>query len=255
MELTELFQAELDREVARSRRALEQVPEGKADWKPHEKSMIFGYLTEMVATIPTWITMIIKQDELDIAPKEPRPPQAPKNTSAEYLDGARQGRCRCERRTEEHQRRVPEDDVASACGRAGRHGAAAPRDDSRHHQPLGASPRPDDRLSAPDGRQSACVVRSISRRHAFLSRASVASHRGGRGARREKTDWLCVLGGLCSETLLDKHSWAPCSCERDRRTTPAARDRSQANTTLTPTDTGRARRRHWLAVSRRWPAR
>ena len=86
MELTELFQAELDREVARSRRALEQVPEGKADWKPHEKSMIFGYLTEMVATIPTWITMIIKQDELDIAPKEPRPPRAPKNKSAEYLE-------------------------------------------------------------------------------------------------------------------------------------------------------------------------
>jgi uncharacterized damage-inducible protein DinB len=86
MKLTELFQAELDREVARSRRALEQVPEGKADWKPHEKSMIFGYLTEMVATIPTWITMIIKQDELDVAPKEPRPPRAPKNTSAEYLE-------------------------------------------------------------------------------------------------------------------------------------------------------------------------
>jgi uncharacterized damage-inducible protein DinB len=85
MKLTELFQAELDREVGRSRRALEQVPEGKADWKPHDKSMIFGYLTDMVATIPTWITMIIKQDELDIAPKEPRPPQPPKNTSAEYL--------------------------------------------------------------------------------------------------------------------------------------------------------------------------
>ena len=44
MELTEFFLAELDREVERSRRALEQVPEGKHDWKPHEKSMIFGYL-------------------------------------------------------------------------------------------------------------------------------------------------------------------------------------------------------------------
>jgi len=86
MELTELFLAELDREVARSRRALEQVPEGKHDWKPHEKSMIFGYLTDMVATIPTWITMIIKQDELDIAPKDgPQHPRAQKNTSAEYL--------------------------------------------------------------------------------------------------------------------------------------------------------------------------
>jgi hypothetical protein len=44
MKRTELLLAELDREVERSRRALEQVPEGKYDWKPHEKSMIFGYL-------------------------------------------------------------------------------------------------------------------------------------------------------------------------------------------------------------------
>ena len=40
------------REVDRSRRALEQVPEDKQDWKPHEKSMAFGYLANMVATIP-----------------------------------------------------------------------------------------------------------------------------------------------------------------------------------------------------------
>ena len=59
MKLTEILLAELDREVERSRRALEQVPEGKHDWKPHEKSMIFGYLANMVATIPTWIAMEI----------------------------------------------------------------------------------------------------------------------------------------------------------------------------------------------------
>ena len=69
MKVTDLFLAELEREVERSRRALEQVPDGKHDWKPHDKSMAFGYLAEMVATIPTWITMIVKQDELDIAPK------------------------------------------------------------------------------------------------------------------------------------------------------------------------------------------
>jgi uncharacterized damage-inducible protein DinB len=86
MELTALFLSELDREVGRSRRALEQVPEGKHDWKPHEKSMIFGYLTDMVATIPTWITMMIKQDELDIAPKGgPQQPRSARNTSTEYL--------------------------------------------------------------------------------------------------------------------------------------------------------------------------
>jgi uncharacterized damage-inducible protein DinB len=86
MELTELFLGELDREVGRSHRALEQVPAGKHDWKPHDRSMAFGYLTNMVATIPTWVTMIIKQDELDIAPKG-GPQHRPQimNTSEEYL--------------------------------------------------------------------------------------------------------------------------------------------------------------------------
>jgi uncharacterized damage-inducible protein DinB len=70
MKLTEVLRAEVDREVERSRRALEQVPEGKYDWKPHEKSMILGYLANMVATIPTWIAMQITQDELDVAPAE-----------------------------------------------------------------------------------------------------------------------------------------------------------------------------------------
>ena len=70
MKLTEFLLAELDREVERSRRALEQVPEGKYDWKPHDKSMIFGYLANMVATIPMWIAMQITQDELDVAPAD-----------------------------------------------------------------------------------------------------------------------------------------------------------------------------------------
>lgn len=86
MKMTELFRAELNHEIERSRQVLEQVPEGKADWKPHEKSMAFGYLADMVATIPTWITMIVKQTELDIAPKDgPSRQRVPKNSSAEYL--------------------------------------------------------------------------------------------------------------------------------------------------------------------------
>ena len=86
MELTRLFLDELDREAERSRRALEQVPEGKHDWKPHEKSMSFGYLANMVATIPMWIAMEVRQDELDLAPKDgPRHPPAVMNNSAEYL--------------------------------------------------------------------------------------------------------------------------------------------------------------------------
>ena len=40
MKMTDFLRAELDREVERSRRALEQVPDGKYDWKPHDRSMI-----------------------------------------------------------------------------------------------------------------------------------------------------------------------------------------------------------------------
>jgi uncharacterized damage-inducible protein DinB len=68
MKLTDLLLSELDREVPRSRRALQEVPPDKYDWKPHEKSMIFGYLVNMVATMPTWVAMGITKDELDVAP-------------------------------------------------------------------------------------------------------------------------------------------------------------------------------------------
>jgi uncharacterized damage-inducible protein DinB len=88
MKLTEVFLAELDREAERSRRALQQVPEGRYDWKPHDKSMAFGYLTEMVAMMPAWIGFIINQNELDLNPpggSQRRP--APMRTSAELLNG------------------------------------------------------------------------------------------------------------------------------------------------------------------------
>ena len=68
MKLTEVLLAELDRETPRSRRALEEVPAGKYDWKPHDKSMLFGYLTQLVATMPSWMAMGITKNELDVAP-------------------------------------------------------------------------------------------------------------------------------------------------------------------------------------------
>ena len=107
MELTEFLRAELDREVERSRRALEQAPEGKYDWKPHEKSMIFGYLANMVATIPMWITMQINQAELDVAPAGGgKFEQKRLDTSAELveaLDKAAAGaRSAFEQTTDEH---------------------------------------------------------------------------------------------------------------------------------------------------------
>src|SRR5260221_12623422 len=68
MKLTELFLAELDREASRTRSALEQVPIGRDDWTPHAKSMPFGRLAGLVASMPSWVTLIIEQDELDLTP-------------------------------------------------------------------------------------------------------------------------------------------------------------------------------------------
>ena len=107
MKLTEFFREELDREVERSRKALEQVPDGKYQWKPHEKSMIFGYLADMVATIPTWISMEVERDELDIAPPEGQgTKQAQKETKADLLkaldEAAAGARSALEKTNDEH---------------------------------------------------------------------------------------------------------------------------------------------------------
>ena len=69
MKLTDMFLAELEREAAGTRRTLERVPEGRNDWKPHEKSMPMGYLAALVARMPSWVAMMVNQDELDMAPQ------------------------------------------------------------------------------------------------------------------------------------------------------------------------------------------
>ena len=108
MKLTELLLNELDSEVERSRRALEQVPEGKFDWKPHEKSMIFGNIADMVATIPSWVAMEINQNELDVAPADggTRAQQARKDTSGALLKAldkaADDARTALQKTTDEH---------------------------------------------------------------------------------------------------------------------------------------------------------
>lgn len=77
---------EFDRETTRSRRALECVPEKQRDWKPHDRSMAFGPLADMVAVIPMWITMILTRDELDVAPKDGGRMEVPRShTSAEFI--------------------------------------------------------------------------------------------------------------------------------------------------------------------------
>jgi len=81
MTLTELFLGELDREAARTRRVIENVPVGHDDWKPHDKSMPFGRLAGLVATMPSWVNLIIEKDELDLTPPPGQGEYTPPATS------------------------------------------------------------------------------------------------------------------------------------------------------------------------------
>jgi len=68
MKLSQIFLDQLDREAPRTRHVLENVPKGKDDWKPHAKSMPLMRLAGLVATMPSWIALIIGKDELDLNP-------------------------------------------------------------------------------------------------------------------------------------------------------------------------------------------
>ena len=86
MKLVDFFVAQLEREAEISRRALARVPEGRQDWKPHEKSMAFGYLSTLVATMPSWVAFTVAQDELDLNPPGGGGYKAPSwSTNAELL--------------------------------------------------------------------------------------------------------------------------------------------------------------------------
>jgi uncharacterized damage-inducible protein DinB len=66
MEMAKFFTDQLEREVAASRKVLERVPEGRNDWKPHQRSMPMGYLAALVAQMPTWIAMMLTTAELNL---------------------------------------------------------------------------------------------------------------------------------------------------------------------------------------------
>lgn len=107
MTIKESLSEQLEREVERARRALEQLPEGKGDWKPHDKSMQFEYLADMVATIPTWIAFQVNQDSIDIAPTDgSKFPRTKKVTREDFLkaldESAAQARQALAQTTEEH---------------------------------------------------------------------------------------------------------------------------------------------------------
>jgi len=67
MRIADLLSPEFDQELAVTRRVLERVPNGKGEWKPHAKSFPLGHLAQLVARLPGWATMTMRQTELDLS--------------------------------------------------------------------------------------------------------------------------------------------------------------------------------------------
>ena len=87
MPITQMILPEFENEMANTRKTLERVPDGKFDWKPHDKSMTLGGLATHLSHIPSWTKETFARTELDVAPLE-EPPQRmeEKKSRAEVLD-------------------------------------------------------------------------------------------------------------------------------------------------------------------------
>jgi uncharacterized damage-inducible protein DinB len=76
MTIAESLLPEFDMEMTTTRKTLEAVPTEKFAFTPHEKSMPMGKLANHVAELPTFASLTIQTDTLDIAPVD-GPPYAP----------------------------------------------------------------------------------------------------------------------------------------------------------------------------------
>jgi uncharacterized damage-inducible protein DinB len=61
----EEFLKELKTEAISSRKCLERIPEKLFSWKPHERSMSMGSLTQIIAELPRWISKTVETSEID----------------------------------------------------------------------------------------------------------------------------------------------------------------------------------------------
>lgn len=72
MPLSEILLPEFDEEMKNTRRLLACVPDGKFDYKPHEKSMTLGRLASHVAEMPSWAVHALDREVLDL-PADAKP--------------------------------------------------------------------------------------------------------------------------------------------------------------------------------------
>ena len=67
MPMADALLAELAEEMKTTRRCIERVPTEKGDWKPHPKSFSLAHLTQLVSSMPGWITKIVQGRNIDLS--------------------------------------------------------------------------------------------------------------------------------------------------------------------------------------------
>lgn len=92
MTTAEMLVAEFDREMTTTRRLLERVPTDKGTWKPHEKSFPLGHLTQLVATMPGWLTRIARGEDIDLSGADPYSYQTTESLLEQFDRHAREAR-------------------------------------------------------------------------------------------------------------------------------------------------------------------
>jgi uncharacterized damage-inducible protein DinB len=70
MPIAQTLLPEFDQEMKSTRKLLECVPDGKFDYKPHEKSMTLGRLAAHVADIPNYLISTLRFEKLDFTGEE-----------------------------------------------------------------------------------------------------------------------------------------------------------------------------------------
>ena len=71
MAIIDALLPEFDREMGLTRRALERVPDGHFEWRPHPTSVTLGRLAEHLTEMPQWAMMTMTQDGIEMTMQRP----------------------------------------------------------------------------------------------------------------------------------------------------------------------------------------
>ncbi len=73
MKISEALLFVSDQEMEKTRRTLERIPAGKADYRPHEKSMPLGKLAPHIAQLTSFGLTVLTTPHLDFSPGSFKP--------------------------------------------------------------------------------------------------------------------------------------------------------------------------------------